>query len=244
MTWDPVRNEFGTPLFLLPISFEFDGAGRLCLIRARYYRVECHTDGRLSSIVTREMQPRLAGEDVLEQLREAIRSRDWVSTWPGSGPPMDLRDRDVRSLEWQWGVEGERLLPVIRQILVDESGAFWLERADHLDPMILHQYKVPQMDPRDGGSRWDMFDAEGRFLTTIELPRRFVPMHLRGMNVTGVERDALDIEQIVRYRVERGPVAHPAAPPGRAGQPAASQAARIHAISAASTWSAEVSRTL
>lgn len=138
---------------------------------------------------------------MLEALREQIRTRDWRANWPGSGPPVDFRERDLRSLDWQWEREGARVLPVIRGVLADEAGAFWVERVDHLDAVTYRQRWFN--DRRPDGSRWDMFDAEGRFLATVTLPPLFVPMDLAADRVTGVQRDELDIERVATYRVRR-----------------------------------------
>jgi hypothetical protein len=37
-------------------------------------------------------------------------------------------------------------------------------------------------------SRWDLFDAAGRFLGTTDLPRGFAPLRVRGHRVAGVLR--------------------------------------------------------
>ncbi len=52
-----------------------------------------------------------------------------------------------------------------------------------------------------GGSNWDVFDADGRFLGEVAMPPRFTPRALLGDRIYGVARDALDVQYVVRLRV-------------------------------------------
>ena len=50
-------------------------------------------------------------------------------------------------------------------------------------------------------SRWDVFNNDGRFLTTVALPQRFLPMAVRRQTVYGILKDDLDVEFVVAYEV-------------------------------------------
>jgi hypothetical protein len=54
-----------------------------------------------------------------------------------------------------------------------------------------------------GGGTWDVLDAEGRLLGSIELPARARVMRVVGDALYAVQRDELDVERVVRLRVSR-----------------------------------------
>ena len=49
---------------------------------------------------------------------------------------------------------------------------------------------------------FDVFEPNGRFLGTVELPIRARFMEARGDHVWAVDRDELGVEYVVRYRIE------------------------------------------
>jgi hypothetical protein len=60
-------------------------------------------------------------------------------------------------------------------------------------------------DPNQQGGpvspMWDVFDEEGRYLGVVELPARFMPMHVESDHIWGVLRDDLDVQHVVKLRV-------------------------------------------
>ena len=57
--------------------------------------------------------------------------------------------------------------------------------------------------PGDATVTWDVIDADGTWRATLELPTSFSPQHVDGNTVLGVWRDALDVEHVVRYGLDR-----------------------------------------
>lgn len=200
--WCEADTEFHVPPFGVVFAMEFDGRGRMLRMQDGRYRIEFFEAGRLTRVVTRAHERRVATEDDYAALQHSIESRDWRANWPGSGPPVDLRPRDLAVLACRWAMREEHEVPAVRSIVASADGSFWAERADHLDA-VTQFTTLAFFDRRDAGSRWDVFDAQGRFLATVDLPRRFVPMDARGLEVTGVLRDELDVEYVVTYRVRR-----------------------------------------
>jgi hypothetical protein len=75
----------------------------------------------------------------------------------------------------------------VRRTLADEAGRLWAE----VNPRPGHR----------GPSRWLVFDDDGVVIARVELPPRFTPHEIGRNYVLGVQRDALDIEYVVRYRL-------------------------------------------
>lgn len=55
-----------------------------------------------------------------------------------------------------------------------------------------------------GSARWDVFDADGRYLGVVEFPASFAFMTFDGDVVYGVLRDEFDVQYVGRLRVVRG----------------------------------------
>ena len=50
---------------------------------------------------------------------------------------------------------------------------------------------------------WEVYDADGRWYATVEVPHRFRVTRVRDLTVVGVQRDDLDVERVVVLRVIR-----------------------------------------
>ena len=55
-----------------------------------------------------------------------------------------------------------------------------------------------------GSPDWDVFDAEGRFLGTIEMPERFQPIRFQDDRIYGIWRDELDVQRVWVLALDRG----------------------------------------
>ncbi|MDE2803660.1 MAG: hypothetical protein OXN18_00790 [Gemmatimonadota bacterium] len=80
--------------------------------------------------------------------------------------------------------------PAYSEILVDPSGAIWLE---------LFRGESEQEQPRE----WLVLDADGTWLGTVEVPRRFTVMEIAMDAVLGVREDELDVEHPQVLRLTR-----------------------------------------
>jgi hypothetical protein len=52
-----------------------------------------------------------------------------------------------------------------------------------------------------GSPRWDVFDAEGRFLGTVDTPGGFTPRLFRRDRIYGVWQDEFDVQYVMRLRI-------------------------------------------
>ncbi|MYC89587.1 MAG: hypothetical protein F4X22_15365 [Gemmatimonadales bacterium] len=80
--------------------------------------------------------------------------------------------------------------PAFTDILVDSSGAVWLE---------LHRGRTEQDQPE----KWLVLDADGTWLGTVEMPDRFRVAQITMDAVLGVREDALDIQHPQLLRLTR-----------------------------------------
>ncbi len=80
--------------------------------------------------------------------------------------------------------------PAYAEILVDPSGAVWLE---------LYRGDSEQDQPRE----WLVLDVDGTWLGTVEVPRRFTVMNITMETVLGVREDELDVEHPQVLRLTR-----------------------------------------
>jgi hypothetical protein len=92
-------------------------------------------------------------------------------------------------------------LPAFVDIVAGPAGTTWLQHAQA--PSDLRDEEYEKFDSmRDGGAPgWDVFDARGRFLGVVTLPRRFQPRLFRDDKIYGVWRDELDVEYVLRLRI-------------------------------------------
>jgi hypothetical protein len=79
-------------------------------------------------------------------------------------------------------------LPAYSVLQLDAAGLLWVE-----------EYRAPgEVEPR-----WQLFDSEGRWLTTVETPVRFRVLDIGVDYLLGVWRDELDVEYVHLYGLER-----------------------------------------
>ena len=50
--------------------------------------------------------------------------------------------------------------------------------------------------------QWDVFDDQGRYLGPLMMPLRFQPIQFRGDAIYGIQRDELDVQYVVKLRVD------------------------------------------
>jgi hypothetical protein len=81
------------------------------------------------------------------------------------------------------------------------NGTIWVQ---HIQPLSeLSEGALAAITGRGGfgGPDWDVFDAQGRFLGVVTMPRDFTPKLFRGDKIYGVWRDELDVQYVLRLRI-------------------------------------------
>lgn len=89
--------------------------------------------------------------------------------------------------------------PAFNEILAGPEGTLLVQQLQTAQEAIsLDGGLAPQAL---GAPRWDVFDADGRFLGVLELPDRFQPVRVRGDRIYGIWRDEMDVEHVLGLRI-------------------------------------------
>ena len=99
-----------------------------------------------------------------------------------------------------------------RDLAAQQGGLAWLRGTCRRVPLwaalMMPEEEMPPAKPGpvtvrtfEGPSRWDLFDPEGRWLCTVEMPGSFTPLEIGADHVAGVWRDTDDVEHVRLYRL-------------------------------------------
>ncbi|MFC1574867.1 6-bladed beta-propeller [Gemmatimonadota bacterium] len=150
--------------------------------------------GRLTRILTRAVEPKPAGEALKQGVRAFLRREG-----NKGGAPPDLIERmsaDNRFPEH---------LPVIGRLLAGPDETIWVQRIQTTAEMAEEAEFINPRNQSLGGPEWEVFDKEGRYLGVVTLPDRYSPRRISGNHIYGVWRDELDVQYILRFRIEKHP---------------------------------------
>ena len=115
---------------------------------------------------------------------------------------------------WRWSgpaIPAEK--PYFRSLELDADGRVWVRRSQP-GARIPDEELAERGAPTAGGPppipprRWreplayDVFAPDGRLLGHVPVPRGTTLHHMRGDTIWGVQRDSLDVQYVVRFRVE------------------------------------------
>lgn len=162
--------------------------GRLMSAMNSDYRIEVRNpDGQLERVITRAFERRPVTEGDQQQMRTAIRQLMIDQGAPPQAVEMIMGQASFADF-----------YPAFAQLLAGPSGSLWIQR-------IATAEELGASDDFDlqnlGSDDWDVFDAEGRYLGVITMPEKFTPMRVDGDAFWGVQRDELDVQSIVRFRL-------------------------------------------
>ncbi len=116
----------------------------------------------------------------------------------------------------EFGIEGPQLeglrqsvgfaesYPAYASVRGGPAGSIWVQ---HLQvPGDLSPEERDSFNPQlgFGGSGWDVFDPEGRFLGQVDMPERFQPLRFEGDRVYGIWRDELEVQYVLVLRLRLG----------------------------------------
>lgn len=176
-----------------------------------------HPDGYyVSAVTSRYAVDLLRGETGAGEGPTVLRIERTADAVPVAREERIAQERRITEImrrldpSWRWdGPPVPETKPLIRSLLTGDDGRIWVQ---------LHQPAVRIQDEGepgpDGGPPpprfeepivFDVFEADGRYLGRIHAPEglaTFPRMVARGDHVWGVVRGELDVQQVVRYRIE------------------------------------------
>jgi hypothetical protein len=102
------------------------------------------------------------------------------------------------------GIRFAEFYPAFGQLFVGPTGNLWVQRIRSARDMAGGAEEEVEFDPQAIGSpEWEVYDTDGRFLGIVTLPERFAPMDAAGNYLYGVWRDEVDVQYVMRVRVDR-----------------------------------------
>lgn len=94
--------------------------------------------------------------------------------------------------------------PAFGQLFLGPEGTLWVQRIRSAKDMAAGAEEGAEFDARAIGSpEWEVLDSEGRYLGIVNLPERFAPTKVKGDLIYGLWTDELDVQYIMRIRLNR-----------------------------------------
>jgi hypothetical protein len=156
------------------------------------YRIGIYRDGRLRRVFSKAF----TAQRVTDADRRAV--MEGLLGLFGGNVPSGAMDQ-LSSL-----IRFHETFPVVAAVQAGPGGSLWVQRTrppsdivGSIEPSI----RTVELLQRMGGTTWDVFDDQGRFLGPVELPDRFTARYFVGEHIYGVWRDDFDVEYVMRLRV-------------------------------------------
>ena len=152
-------------------------------------------EGNLTRVITREVEKKPVEESDRNAMLRLLREQ-----MEGLGAPPAQVEAILQ------GIGFADFYPVFSQIIVGPGQTLWVQRIRSARDMAAGAEEKVEFDPQNIGSpEWEVFDIEGRYLGVVTLPDRFAPVHVEGDDIYGVWADELDVQYVMRLRVNRTP---------------------------------------
>ncbi|MEX2610939.1 MAG: hypothetical protein WEA24_13400 [Gemmatimonadota bacterium] len=168
--------------------------GWLAFANNAHYRIHVlDPAGNLVRIVARAVTPRPVTDRDRETFGRVMSDMLAGQGMPGSGASEILSNVDFAET-----------YPALGKLMFGPGGTLWVQRALTLPE--LEAADVP-FDPQStGGQEWDVFDAAGRLRGSVTLPGGFSATVWHDGALYGVQVDELDVQYVVRLRVDGPPI--------------------------------------
>ncbi len=91
--------------------------------------------------------------------------------------------------------------PAYAQFLSGPNGSLGVQH--HVVPSELSDDELRDFNPQTGlgAPNWDVFDRQGRFPGTLEMPDRFQPVRFLPDRIYGIWRDEMDVQYVLKLRI-------------------------------------------
>ncbi len=154
------------------------------------YRIGLYEGGSLTRIVTKpfELSP------VTDRDQEAI-----LAAMKNAMEGLGLPPRAWQILSQ--GVSFADDFPAYAQFLGGPHGSLWVQHL--VVPSELSDDELRDFNPQTGlgAPDWDVFDRQGHFLGTLEMPDRFQPLRFLGDRIYGIWQDEMDVQYVLKLRI-------------------------------------------
>ena len=95
-------------------------------------------------------------------------------------------------------------LPAITALRAGPTNTLWVQRMGAVAGIDPFAVNAADRTGWLGGPVWDVFDARGRYLGSVEMPARFLLLRITESSLYGVLKDEQDVEHVVRLDLGRG----------------------------------------
>jgi hypothetical protein len=159
------------------------------------YSILVHSPaGTLERIVRRPFEKQPVTEPDREAFRGALREAVRAQAGGANSPEVNAAIQQFLD-----GVGFADTYPAFASLMGGPQGSIWVQRIQTADDA---KAAGAEFDAQDvGAPTWDVFDADGRYLGPIELPRRFQPLQIRGDRLWGIWRDEFDVQHVLRLKL-------------------------------------------
>lgn len=159
------------------------------------YRFEVlNADGTVAYIVRKPFERKAVTDADKEGFRKLMKD-----AFEKQGVPPQMMEPILNNVSFA------EFYPAFAQLMGGPDGTIWVQQIQSADDIAARNSgdQAPaEFNPQDIGSpRWDIFDTEGRFLGTIELPERFQPVRVIDNHIYGIWRDDLDVQYVKRLTI-------------------------------------------
>jgi len=158
------------------------------------YRIRAYDSaGQLRRVISRPQETRPITERDIRAFFSYL-DRAWLAA---GVPPSRLQENHQR-------VSFAKTFPAFYAFEVGFDGSLWVQPVRA--PGDLSDEEIDRYNFLEdfGASGWEVFDRNGRFLGIVSMPPRFQPRLFVDDLIYGVQRDGLDVQYVVRLRLEPG----------------------------------------
>lgn len=156
------------------------------------YRISRYENGVLTHIFSMPFARKQVTESDQDAVLGAIED-----AWRNAGLPPAAIER-ARSI-----VEFGEYFPAFANIQIGPQGTLWVQHIQSVSELSEEERANFNLLEDSGAPEWDVFDPDGRYLGVVTMPHRFAPRLFVGEKLYGVWRDDLDVQYVVRLRIDQ-----------------------------------------
>lgn len=180
------------PLWQPSRGYAIDGSGNVYVSHGLPYRIEVYdADGFLWSVIERDHQPVRVAGDLNARYWQKVDA--WLDTTKASPHEMEV---SAAALRGRADLPVHEHLPALGTLFVSSAGTLWAQRPDLVADPVAFEWTRERIAQ---DSYWDVYDHEGRFVATVQLPAAFRARAAADRSIYGVLRDDLDVQHVARF---------------------------------------------